>query len=470
MKTKTHYFIWIVCLLLNACNSEDQLMEHPTGNVDIPVILNSPDEHMPVRIIVTNALNGQILENQYPAIPSATTDKYNIKVQTGKLNFYILANEPARLTPTLNALTHQMQLQNMQLQYSELPANEEAYQNDRATNLPAMEIISAEVRSVQTGNTLSCEITTDNGSTWNSSLVINLKRLASKISLHLRKNTENENAVLTIQKVEIINIPVYSYLLKQSYTAPDLLTLTAYDEISGLALTENADLSQTNNYTTVFENTITPEYILADNTIDNAVIVRLQVNYNNEKTVSYQIPVKTGESGSNYSLERNTHYIIKATITSEGELIFMPEVKYEIADWNDAGGDISFVENHLINYTASWVANTNIVDRNVYVENNEYAEYNFKLSYPSGALWSATITNPIDFILDDTDGAVSSGIADSEKTYKIRICPRRHDVSVSNVKTEFYITINNGLEYIELNLSGSGTGIGNRYVINQIPE
>lgn len=469
MKRKIHYFIWIFCLLLNACNSEDQSIEQPVSYVDVPVILDSPNEYMPVRIIVTNALNGQILENQYPAIPNATANKYNIKVKTGKLNFYVLANEPARLTPTLNTLTHQVQLENMKLQFSELPLNEETDENNTATNLPAMEIIHAEVRTAQTKNPSSGEISTDNGITWSPSLEVKLKRLASKISFHIRKNTENENDILNIQKIEIINIPVYSHLLKQSYTDPDLLTLTPYNNVPGVTLTENADISQTDNYTTIFENLITPEYILAENTIDNAIIIKLQVNYNNEKTVSYQIPIKTGESGTDYSLERNKHYIIKATIASEGELIYMPEVRYQIADWNDAGGDISFVEDSLIDYTAGWVENTNIVERNIHVANNEYAEYNFKLSNPSGALWSATITNPIDFIFDNTDGAVSYGIGNSEKTYKIRIRPRR-EVSQNNIKTEFYITINNGFENIELNLSGYGTGSGNRYVINQIPE
>ncbi len=469
MKKKIHYFIWIFCLLLNACSPEDQSIEQPVSNVDIPVILDSPDEYIPVRIIVTNALNGQILENQYLATPNATTNKYNIKVQTGKLNFYVLANEPVRLTPALNTLTHQVQLESMKLQFSELPFNEETDGNTTATNLPAMEIIHAEVRTAQTINPSSCEISTDNGITWSPSLEVKLKRLASKISFHIRKNTENENDILNVQKIEIINIPLYSHLLKQSYTDPDLLTLTPYNNVPGVALTENADISQTDNYTTIFENLITPEYILAENTIDNAVIIKLQVNYNNEKTVSYQIPIKTGESAANYSLERNKHHIIKATIASEGELIYMPEVRYQIADWNDAGGDISFVEDSLIDYTAGWVENTNIVERNIHVANNEYVEYNFKLSNPSGALWSATITNPIDFIFDNINGAVSSGIGNSEKTYKIRIRPRR-EVSQNNIKTEFYITINNGFENIELNLSGCGTGNGNRYVINQIPE
>lgn len=412
-----------------------------------------------VRIIVTDVSSGQVLINNYPAQPEPSGD-YKLSVYTGRLNFYVILNEPPELTFQLSNIQHNSALSALVLDRGFLPATE-SVNSTTQTNLPAMGRTEALVR-VSSGTAKYGEASMDGGSTWTNTLPISLERLAAKITLALRKKTPNDLDKITIHTVAALRVPQYGYILPKVYDSP----------VSDSLLLSNTPVQFTNNtetYTQVVYEYIVPEYISetpADK--DKALCLKLKAGYN-QKTVLYTIPVRGSMNIEDYSLKRNTHYILKATLATEGEMLYLPEIKYQVADWTDAVIDSEFLEESAITFSRRWEAGTHLNGTTINVENNEYAEFYFTLSHPKGASWAATLTNTIDFMFEETDGAVSAGVAREGHEYKIRIKPRR-DTQQNGIKTEFYITVNNGTGNVELNLPGESVGTKSRYTLVQIPN
>ena len=104
------------------------------------------------------------------------------------------------------------------------------------------------------------------------------------------------------------------------------------------------------------------------------------------------------------------------------------------------------------------------------VSNNTSVTYEFTLSFPPGAKWTAQLTNIRDFDFDLNNNGIREGVATEGVANKIKIRPRTA-VSANDVTTEFYITVFNGIENIELDLTNDGkTGEGNRFIIKQNPN
>jgi len=168
-----------------------------------------------------------------------------------------------------------------------------------------------------------------------------------------------------------------------------------------------------------------------------------------------------------YSLQRNKHYLVMATIRSEGEIVYMPDVRYRVLDWEDATGGFDIGKS--ITFDSRWAPGTPYSGNNVAVYNHGILEYKFTLTRPAGAVWSAVLTNPFDFEFDYSGDAVSNGVTAEAVERTIRIRPRR-ETSQNGIRTEFYITVKNGTQFVELDLPNDLVGGGNRYVITQIPN
>jgi len=413
-----------------------------------------------VRILVTDAQSGQVIINQYPIEPEPTGD-YKLSVRTGELNFYVFLNEPSSLTPKLSDIQHNSAIPSLMIEWKELPNNEPNDSSTKETNLPSFAWTKAIVRA--SGGTVKYgEASTDGGTTWVNNLNISLERLATKVSLALRNNIPGNTEGMTINKVSAMHVPDYAFLLPKTYASTHFDSQIIYD--SSLILSNN-----TSNYYKVFTDFIMPEYIFSNSSDkDMAVCLEIEAEYNNKK-VKYYIPVRADLDVEDYTLKRNNHYLIKATITTEGETIYIPEVKYQVAEWSDANIESEFFEESAITFSRRWEAGTNINGTDIRVNNNDYIDFYFTLSHPKGATWAATLTNSIDFMFDTTDGAVSNGLSREGKEYKIRIKPRR-ETELNGIKTEFYITVNNGAGNVELNLPNQSAGTKSRYTIIQTPN
>jgi len=416
-----------------------------------------------VRIIVTDNLSGAVLINQYPAQRESSGD-YKLTVRTGELNFYIILNETSRLTTDLNNVKTNSAIKKLILNRDEIPATETTDNSTTRTNLPAVGYVKALIRPSAIEKK-SGEASIDGGSTWNSMLTINVERLASKITLYLRKQTPANTDAITIKSVTAVNSPQYSYILPQPYLASGFNTEPLFNgSLSGnISFPANDE-----TYTPAVLNLLLPEYIPADITDKNkALTLKIDGTYNNIKT-EYIIPVRGNLDVDDYSLKRNNHYIVYTTISSKGDLTYIPEVQYQVAGWNEAGINPEFVGKNTIKFSRDWAPDTNFENNTtIRIDGNGYAEFYFDLTNPEGSKWTATLTNPFDFMFDDLDGAVSSGVARNGQ-YKIRIKPRR-ETQLNNIRTEFYITVMYPGGQAELNLPDEVVG-SKRYTIIQTPS
>lgn len=414
-----------------------------------------------VRIIVTDDLSGQVLINQYPAQPEDASGEYKLSVRTGQLNFYVILNEPDVLTPELSGVKHNSALSKIMLKAVDLPSDEPIGNSPTLTNLPALGWTKAIVRSTPDMPGYG-EASVDGGSTWNNNIHISLDRMAAKISLALRKKSSSPTDVITVNKVSLSHVPQYEYLLPKAYESPQFDAPEIYDT-PALEFKDNTD-----NYTTIFVDYIIPEYLpVTPADKDMALCLKIEAQYN-KKSVVYYLPVREDLNIEEYSIQRNNHYLIKATMATEGETVYIPEVKYQVAGWTDNIIESEFLEESAITFSRHWGADTEITNTDVRIENNGSVEFFFTLSRPLNSSWTATLTNPIDFEFDLTDGAVSGGKAREGYEYKIRIKPRR-ETQLNGVKTEFYITVNNGAGNVELNLPSQSVGTKSRYTIMQTP-
>lgn len=416
-----------------------------------------------VRIIIADAVTGVVRFNKYP-VSAGPGGLYPVDVPAGWFNFYVVANEPARLTPLLDEVRRQEHIYPLTIGFSEIPDVENFQSQLSTTNIPVIGYLMVGIRA-KGSDPEQGEASTDYGNTWNPVINVDAQRLASKISLSLRKQTPRTADRVVINNVRLTNIPDYGYLVPKAYDGASFSTAEPADFAAGQTFSQNSTA-----YTPVFADLIIPEYVMATpSDADKAVCICIEATYE-QKKVLYYIPVRGNLHIADYSLKRNRHYVIRGTITTQGEMIYIPEVRYEVAGWNDANsGNPDFVEENAITFRSEWAAGTIVSGREVLVSNNGWVECEFTLTHPLNATWTATLTNPADFEFDTTGGAVSYGRARPGEPYTIRIRPRR-SMDTGIALTQFYITVNNGLgKNVELNLPGEVVGTGNRYTIYQTP-
>lgn len=462
MKQRLIYTL-LVLILLSSCGNdmEEQGMlsaEEVYMNLSTRVLDPSMTQ---VRIIVTDDLSGQVLINEYPAQPAESSEEYKLTVRTGQLNFYMILNETATLTSKLSGIKHHSALSALMLNAVDLPSSEPIDNSPSQTNLPAIGWTKALIRATS-GTPKSGEASVDGGSTWSNTLHINLERMAAKISFAMRKKTVLNEDVILVNSISLTHVPRYEYLLPRAYESAQFDSPMLYNA-APIELTENTDY-----YYEMLDNYIIPEYLpLHPADADMALCVKIEALYNG-KSIVYHLPVRKDLGVEDYSVQRNNHYLIKATMATKGETIYIPEVKYQVADWSDNIIESEFLEESAITFSRRWESGIDINGTDIHMENNGAVEFYFTLSRPLNSSWTATLTNPIDFMFDHTDGAVFGGVTREGYEYKIRIKPRR-ETQLNGLKTEFYITVNNGTGNVELNLPSQSVGTRSRYTIIQTP-
>ena len=67
------------------------------------------------------------------------------------------------------------------------------------------------------------EVSVDEGLTWNSAFSVELERIASKASLEIRKNTDED---IKIRQVTVKQLPSFSFLSPSAYPLSGGLTVT----------------------------------------------------------------------------------------------------------------------------------------------------------------------------------------------------------------------------------------------------
>ena len=379
---------------------------------------------------------------------------YAFKLKPGNYKVFVIANETSVMAESFGAVTQSSDLAPVIVRIA-----------DAESDLVLFQSVDVKLRQ-SISDPSAGEVSTDGGSTWGSSeVLISLKRVASKISLTIKKNTLTSEDIFSIKKVELTNLAQYSFLLPARAYSEVLQTAAPF-------IGKEVTFTNNNEINAIFSDFIVPEYILPDPALfESAATLVITADYTKSgqsaREVVYTVPV-LGMTAANYSLIRNCHYNITATITKSAEQTIPLTVEYGVVEWQNAGNG-RFETGNII-FSGKWEAGTDIADNVIAVSNNAAVTYAFELSFPQNAKWTAQLTNIRDFDFDFSGDGVREGIAGEGTIKKIRIKPRS-EVYSNDVMTEFYITVFDGIENIESDLNNDGaTGTGKRFIIKQNPN
>lgn len=449
----------LLSLILFACESE-RIIDTEDNNykltfsVDTRTLIGGTQDGVmlsSIRVILLDTKLGDVVIANRLITGSDDDSGYIFSVRKGDYKICVVANETIGMTPSLN----------LARTFADISAIRVPVQDTEASLVLYNELdIQLQASSTDPGQ---ARVSIDGGQSWIAPTVpIKLDKVASKISLAIIKKTAVAEDRFTVKKVELANLPGYSYLTpKQAYT--EMLGSKIPFEGNSVSFDTNNDSK------TIFEHFILPEYILYNpGATYQAATLLITVDYKNAfstREITYTVPV-LGLSASDYSLQRNCHYNVTATITRSGDTENSLYIEYVVSNWDIAGD--GQIETGEMSFSGAW--SDGLDEENlVYVANNTSVGYEFALNSPPGAKWTAQLTNFLDFDFDLTGSGVREGVTNPDETYIIKIRPKGA-VFTNDVTTEFYITVDNGTENIEIDLSGKGTGRGNRFIVKQIPN
>ncbi|MGL5683298.1 MAG: hypothetical protein ACRDDZ_09680 [Marinifilaceae bacterium] len=374
---------------------------------------------------------------------------YLIPLVGGKYIIYAIANETEAMSIVLNkTLLKISDIDNMTV----------------VTPETETDLVLVKIREVVV-DAISETVSVDGSMPSIQPIKMELERVATKVSLTARKDAQVDASEIIIESIQIRNITTDSYLVSKQYdatiTTPRLITMSTPIVV--------ADANETSS--TLIESLIIPELNRATERTNEtkALTFIIDAKYNG-RPIQYEVPIlPVGEN----TLMRNTHYKINLLIDKGAPGVSI-EILYEVANWYKAGeSSVNIGEDGYIS-SGIWTSGTQLDSDNktVLVRNNTTTDFDFILSEIEGkdvqASWTAHLTNNVDFEFDLSGNGVREGIAKSGISNIIKVKPKRQ-VSGNNITTELYITIDNGVSFLELDINGDGKlGAGNRYVIRQL--
>lgn len=372
---------------------------------------------------------------------SSGNDQFNnpfvLEVATGEKEVFVIANETSTLTPTLASITTQSQLMEVLADEITAPLAVPLVLTGSKDNV-VVEIVEDPLRN-----------TAD----------ITLTRLAAKINLNFKKDTDAE---IKITKVSLLSNTGKSLLWEGSSTISD----QTYWGHSIDRSTTPIDLTTTASSLDaiyVYEN-------LTGGVKTNATRLEIEALYNNIPT-KYRVfvnenvssVVNAGDPTSSetdpddhlYSIKRNHQYLITGTIKSIGEFDGLT-LTTQVLPWNHLSSTVTF--DHI--YT---IDPQPIPDEKTYtVGTDGTVTFTFTLTNPIDASWVANLTNPTDFEFVDA----YQGATDDEVNINIKT---KNEAGSEERTTEFYINATYGGNWTEIPLlsESDAIGEGNRIIIRQ---
>ena len=187
--------------------------------------------------------------------------------------------------------------------------------------------------------------------------------------------------------------------------------------------------------------------IVPDATPDaNTPYIRIKALFNGTSYTYRGYLTDQGQTTHKYSLLHNTVYRVMAMLDHPDNQLIIKTTPYpwELTS-SEIGQEITEDDYQLQPYNGDDTGATTGIVQFPYIANggthNEtsYANYSFSLTAPAGAIWTATLTNGLDFTFGTNDGLnVSKGIARDE-AYTIKVGATKR-WSGNPKSTYFYIT------------------------------
>ncbi|MDD2245701.1 MAG: fimbrial protein [Proteiniphilum sp.] len=391
-----------------------------------------------VRIYV---FNGNYLDAKqvYTSGTNEFKNPFTIKTTTGPKTVYVVANEPADMTATLEGVTTLSQLKNVVT----FPVN------PGTLNKPLSMVGSenAEVIPVVEPNDPTV-------------VKVKLTRLVARINLKLKKGNTPYDIIL--KSVRLIRGPEKSALIEGQTVTEQTYGNYTYTGQGEYALTTagvDAWTGATPMY--VYENpgsaadsVLRATYLIIDARY-NGIDTRYKA-YVNDKTATFSNGNATDHP---YSIKRNHMYNIEATITNIGEFNGVTLSTY-VMPWNLLQSELTYDRIYETSLDPQPTPN----NKNYTLkEITDQLTFTFTITNPYGAAWTTQFTNPDYFDATVTPGTSPYGLG----TYTITISPKHAPTTEERV-TEFYINVGwtgSATGFVEIPLLAGTPLIGNGYRI-----
>lgn len=164
-----------------------------------------------------------------------------------------------------------------------------------------------------------------------------------------------------------------------------------------------------------------------------------------------------GNERPNYGIVRNMHYMLNVDVSPDASAV---DVSLKVMPWTLVESEFSHgrpkYSIEVKTESQPSIASSSI-GTELEIHDEQQATITFRISEPKGALWTASVSNSLDFKLEgDTKGMVGK----TEQSYTMTVRPRAKFNRVPQY-TQFYIMVNGREIYLgDLSSAGSTDGVG----------
>ena len=156
---------------------------------------------------------------------------------------------------------------------------------------------------------------------------------------------------------------------------------------------------------------------------------------------------KPGKDGRkpDFDIVRNMHYALRVKLSSDAKQV---DVILQVMPWTLVESEMEFTHPKytctlkLVDTLTNEETPVTDISQEVLLPSNKVVEVTFKITKPVGAIWSASITNGLNFLFTGTtyDQVEPEIVSGSPKIYTFRIKPRQ-EFTTEPFYTQFYITV-----------------------------
>ncbi|WP_333615895.1 fimbrial protein [Bacteroides pyogenes] len=417
------FFLLSAALLWNtACNNDD-----PSGDKGEPAVISLSMNNIQTRggdlyageELITQirvyVFRGNYVDEMqvFSSGQEEFQNPFRIQTTTGPKTIYVVANEPAALTAALDGVTTLNALKGLITPAVSIPME----QPFTMTGYKPVDI------AVVPGTP--------------ASVTIDLTRLVAKLTLKIKKGPHPEsNGIPIVLKGVRLYRATAKAALWEGENVPGQTYWNHNDtEADGFAVTAGG--------TDVWGGSRKPVYVYENigsvsDTLNRAAYIVIDALYNNVNA-RYRAYINDENSDAddhNYSLKRNHHYMLTATVNSIGEDYDGLLLQCKTIPWDLVESEQSFEdENPEINVIPEFTT----VEGNVTsIENN--LTFDFTLTAgPEGATWKASLDNGLEFGFGD----ITQTYGGIGETKTITIKPLKPYNPAVTRTTHFYITVTN---------------------------
>lgn len=407
------------------------------------LVIGQENEFTNLAVYVFNHQNGDLefseLKTSFAPETSAPSYTRSVRVTADKKAVYTLANyanhhfSVAGQTTTLAATTPKSTLDALEISSTAFSADD----------LPM--IGKKEVDMTGTSVTATLE----------------MERLVGRVDLHIYKAAELTGDMVELVSVDFCNQVIRSNAQYQSPVMPlgAIRHMETYTPAAGkyLAVVPNdtdyagltpADAEKSFYSYQHISGEDDPEAALPDESSSPYFLLHVKIN---GAPVTYCGYLKN--KAGLYDLERNRVYRVKAVIGEPNDMLFL---RIDVLEWDTELSGITY-EDPVFTFSAA-----NTAAGQGQISQTDPALYDFEFTAPAGAVWTANLTNGLDFKLQSDGGYAWQGIARTTP-YRIRIDPVKRFLASEHRTTQFSISIDGKKVRINPDHAGGSFSQGRKY-------